>query len=71
VDPVGSAALLDDQFIEVTMSAICDVEQNSRHPYHLLWAIALDIHRAAREVIRVFRATTLPIHFLQKYGENF
>ncbi len=65
MDPVGSAALLDDQFIEVTMSAICDVEQNPRHADHLLRAIALDIHRATREVIGVFRATTLAIHLLR------
>ena len=64
MDPVGSAAFLDDQFIEVTMSAICDVEQNSRHPYHLLWAIALDIHRAAREVIRAFSPSTLLVDLL-------
>ena len=51
MDPVGRAALFENQFIEISLRTICDIQKDYRHADHLLRPIALDIHRAAREVI--------------------
>jgi hypothetical protein len=64
VNPIGRTALLLNQLIEVTTSAIGDIQQDYCHADHLLRTIATDIHRAARQMIGAFRAATLPIHFL-------
>ena len=65
VNPVGRAPLLQNQLIEIPFGTIRDVEQDASHADYLLRTIALDIHRAAREVIRILRTPTLPIHFLR------
>ena len=65
VDPIGSAALFLDEFIEVAMGTIRDVEQYPRHTDHLLRAIALDIHRAASEMIRAFSPSTKAINLFR------
>ena len=62
VNPIGRAALLQNQFIKVTLRTIGDVEQDARHPDHVFRAIAADIHRTARQVIRALRAPTQPVH---------
>ena len=64
VNPISRTALLLNQLIEVTMSAIGDIQQDYSHADHLLRAIATDIHRAACQVIGAFRAPALPIHLL-------
>ena len=64
VDPIGRAALLQNQFIKVTLRTIGDIQQYSRHPDHVFRAIAADIHRTARQVIRALGATTQPVHLL-------
>ena len=50
VDPIGGAAFLLDQFIEIALGSIRDVEQDARHADHLLRAITLDIHRTTSEM---------------------
>ena len=62
VDPIGRAALLQNQFIKVTLRTIGDIQQYSRHPDHVFRAIAADIHRASRQVIRALGATTQSVH---------
>ena len=58
VDPISGAALLLDEFVEITTSAISDVEQDTRHADHLLGTVALNIHRASRQVIRALGTAT-------------
>ena len=62
VNPVGGATLLEDEFIEVALGPISDIQQYPRHPYHMLRAITADIHRATRQVIGALRSSTHPIH---------
>ena len=62
VNPIGRAALLQNQFIKVTLRTIGDIQQNSRHPDHVFRAIAADIHRASRQVIRALRAPAQSVH---------
>ena len=64
VNPIGSAALFEDELIEVTLRSISDIQQYPRHPDHVLRAIATDIHRTTRQVIAPLRSSAHPIHFL-------
>ena len=64
VNPISRTALLLNQLIKIPLSAVCDIQQYPHHADHLLRAIATDIHRAACQMIRAFRAATFPIHFL-------
>ncbi len=65
VNPIGGAALLMNQFIEVALGSIRDVEQDASHADHLLRAITLDIHRTARQMIRTFSPSTKAIDLLR------
>ena len=62
VNPVGRPALLKNQFVKISLRAIRDIQQNARHPDHMLRAITLDIHRAPRQVITPLCSPTLSIH---------
>ena len=62
VNPIRRAALLQNQFIKVTLRTIGDIQQYSRHPDHVFRAIAADIHRASRQVIRALRAPAQSVH---------
>ena len=64
VNPIGGAAFLLDQFIEIALGSIRDVEQDARHADHLLRAITLDIHRTTSEMIRTLSPSTQSVHFL-------
>ena len=64
MNPIGRTALLLNQLVEVSFSTIGDIQQDSRYADRLLWAIATDIHRAARQMVAFLRAAALPIHFL-------
>ena len=62
VDPIGGAAFLLDQFIEIALGSIRDVEQDARHADHLLRAITLDIHCTPSKMIRTLRTSTKAIN---------
>ena len=64
MDPIGGAALLEDELIEIAMRTIGDVKQDACHTDHLLRAIATDIDRAACQVITPLGSPTFPIHLL-------
>ena len=64
VNPISGASLLLDQLIKIPFSPVGDIEQDACHADHLPEAVALNIHRAARQVIRALRAPTLQIHLL-------
>jgi hypothetical protein len=61
VNPIGGAALLLDEFIEYPAILIGGVEQKTCIAYHLLWAKALNIDGATRQMIRALCPTTLLI----------
>ena len=62
MDPIGCAAFLEDQLIEIPFRAIGDIQQDSRHADHLLRAVALDIYGAACQVIGAFGTAAKTIH---------
>ena len=61
VDPVGSAALFEDELIEVATGAVGDVEQDASHADHLLGAVATDIDGAACQMVTSFGAAAKAI----------
>ena len=50
VNPIGSAALLLDQFIKHPAVFIGGVEQETGIPYHLLWAQTFNIYGATCQI---------------------
>jgi len=55
VYPDGGAALLQNQFVEVHLFTIRDVQQDAGIAYRLFLTHAVDIHRTTRQMIRVLR----------------
>ncbi len=70
VDPIGGAALLEDQFIEIALGTIRDVEQDASHADHLLRAITLDIHRTTSEMIRTLSPSTFVSWNIKSSGKR-
>ena len=64
MNPIGSAALLEDELIKDPSTPISDIQQYHRHADHHLRPVAVYIHRASRQVIAPLRASALPIHLL-------
>ena len=62
VYPDGGAALLQNQFVEVHLLTIRDVQQDAGIAYRLFLPSAVDIHRTPRQMVRVFRPATFLIH---------
>ena len=60
--PDGRAALLEDELIEVLLLAVRDVQQDTRIAYRLGLPRTVDIHRTARQMVRVRCTATLLIH---------
>ena len=53
VHPDGRAALLEDELVEVQLLPVRDVQQDAGIAYRLLLPRTVDIHRTARQVVRV------------------
>ena len=64
VHPIGCAPFLEYELVELSPSAISDIQQYRRHADHHLRPIAVDIHRASSQMIRALCTITLPIHLL-------
>jgi hypothetical protein len=58
VYPDSRASLLQDQFVEVLLLAVRDVQQDAGIAYRLLLTRTVDIYRAARQMVRVRRTST-------------
>ena len=65
VYPIRRTPLLLDEFIEIAMGTIRDVEQDASHADHLLRAIALNIDGTTSEMIRTLCPTAKAIDFLR------
>ena len=64
VNPIRGASLLLDEFIKRPAVFVSRIEQEPRIAYHLFRSIAMDIYRAARQMIAPFRPSALPIDLL-------
>ena len=62
VNPIRRAALLKNEFVEVALCPIGDIQQNPCHSDHLLRPVTMYIHRAPRQMVALLRTPTLPIH---------
>ena len=63
VNPVATFTIaLDQQFVEVFLSVICRIEQDSGIAYRLLHTHAADVYGAARQMIARIRPAHGPVN---------
>ena len=62
VYPDGRTTLLEDELVEVQFLTVRDVQQDAGIAYRLLLPRAVDIHRTARQMVRILGTSAFLIH---------
>ena len=77
VHPIGCAPFLEYELVELSPSAIGDIQQYRRHADHHLRPIAVDIHRATSQVVTPllqnrshFWVSTIPTNIQPSWSWN-